>query len=121
MSESLNATLLRPAPHPRSKLRRARACKLEDMLPAEEAAWLPAWPSYEDMRLALARRRALFSDRWRGCPERLCKRHRHCVQARLDCPRMQTPLPRPMTREDRALYDCMWLGISAARAARAGK
>ena len=97
MSESLNASALRPAPHPRTRRHLGRAQKLEDLLPAEEAAWLPASPSYEDMRLALARRAALFADRWRGCPERLCRRHRYCVQARVDCPRGPRPDPRPLT------------------------
>ena len=103
MSESLDATHRRPAPHPRTKRRLARAQKLDAILAAEETAW-PAWPGYHLLRPMLARRAALFADRWRSCPERLCRRHRYCVQARLQCPRGPRPDPRPLKAAGYAAY-----------------
>jgi hypothetical protein len=102
MSEPLNPTL-RPAPHARTRAAIRRARKLQDILAAEETAW-PEWPDYDLLRLMLARRRALLEDRWRSCPERLCRRHRYCVQARSHCPREPPPDLRPLTAAGYAAY-----------------
>jgi hypothetical protein len=81
-------------------------------------AW-PDWPDYDQLRLMLARRVALFANRWRGCPERLCRRHRYCVQARLHCPRRPPPDLRPLTADGYATYARIRQVIGAQRRAAA--
>ena len=54
----------------------------------------------EELRLMMSRRLHLLADRWRGCPERLCKRHRLCLTPRITrC--SNAPLPEPLTERAR--------------------
>jgi len=108
----------RPAPHPRTRAGVRRARKLRDILAAEETVW-PAWPDDNQLRLMLARRHALFEDRWRNCPERLCKRHRYCVQPRLHCRRQPAPDLRPLDAAGCAIYASIRRIIDAQRRAAA--
>ena len=108
----------RPAPHPRTHAALRRARKLQAILAAEETVW-PAWPDFDVLRLMLARRHALFEDRWRSCPERLCKRHRYCVQPRPHCPRRPEPELRPLNAAGYAVYSRIRRIVNAQRRAAA--
>ena len=114
MPESRNASVLRPAPHPRTRLARRRDCKLAAIVAAEEKA-KPDPQTHEDMREMMARRLSLMADRWRGCPERLCRRHRYCVKPRAKCTRHPAPDPTPLSEEARAMYERVWAQMLAER------
>jgi len=119
MPENRNASVRSPAPHPRRRARLRREFKLGAVVEAEERS-KPDPVTHEDMREMLARRMTLLADRWRGCPERLCKRHRYCVKPRAKCTRHPAPEPTPLTYEQRALYERIWQQMLADReAARA--
>jgi hypothetical protein len=107
-----------PAPHPRTRANVRRAFRLDAILAAEERA-RPDPETHEDFRAMLARRHALYEDRWRGCPERLCKRHRYCVHPRAKCTHRPLPDPPPLTYEQRHIYDDLWQQMRAERRAAA--
>ncbi len=111
-----NASVLRPAPHPRMHAQFRRALKLDAIVAMEESV-RPDPTTHEDLREMFHRRHALYEDRWRGCPERLCQRHRYCVQPRAKCTRHPAPDPTPLKDEDRAMYDRIWQSMLAERAA----
>jgi hypothetical protein len=116
MPHSRTASVRRPAPHPgtRASIRRDR--KLAAIVEAEESA-RPDPTTHEDMRAMMARRMALMADLWRGCPERLCKRHRYCVHPRAKCTRHPEPDPAPLSEESREMYDRIWAEMLAEREA----
>ncbi|HEX5211368.1 MAG TPA: hypothetical protein VFW22_06500 [Pseudolabrys sp.] len=120
MSHRRTESVLRPAPHPRMYAHFRRAEKLDAIIDAEERA-RPDPEMHEDFRAMLWRRHALYEDRWRGCPERLCKRHRYCVHPREKCTHHPMPDAPPLTYEQRHLYDDMWQQMLAERAARAAE
>jgi hypothetical protein len=116
MSQSLDASLRRPAPHPRTRAHIRRDRKLAAIVEAEESA-RPDPATHEDMRDMMARRLTLLADRWRGCRERVCKRHRYCVKPRAKCTRYPAPDPTPLRDEQREMYDRIWQQMLADRAA----
>jgi len=116
MSHRRNALILRPAPHPRTRSALRRALKLDAIIASEEKA-RPDPETHEDLREILHRRHALYEDRWRGCPERRCKRHRYCVHPRGKCTRHPMLDPPPLTHEQRRIFDGIWQQMLAERAA----
>ena len=116
MPHSRPASVRRPAPHPSTRAHIARDFKLAAIIEAEEKA-RPDPTTHEDMREMMARRLTLMADRWRGCPERLCKRHRYCVKPRVKCTRYPAPDPTPLTEEARAMYERIWRQMLAEREA----
>jgi hypothetical protein len=115
MSDSRHALILRPAPHPRTHASLRRALQLDAIIEAEERT-RPDPETHEDLRAMFARRHALYEDRWRGCPERRCKRHRYCVMPRDKCTRHLMPDPPPLTHEQRHILDGIWQQMLAERA-----
>jgi hypothetical protein len=89
--------------------------KLDAIVAAEERA-RPDPATHEDLREMFHRRHALYEDRWRGCPERLCQRHRYCVQPRAKCTRHPAPEPPPLSDESREMYQRIWTQMLAERA-----
>ena len=115
MPHSRTASVRRRAPHPSTRLAFRRDIKLAAIIEAEEKG-KPDPQTHEDMRELMARRLTLMADRWRGCPERLCKRHRYCVKPRAKCTRHPAPDPTPLSEESRAMYDRIWQQMLAERA-----
>jgi hypothetical protein len=56
--------------------------------------------SDDEQRLALARRILMAINRWRGCPEPICRRNRGCMAPDAACGNL--PDPAPMSREEEA-------------------
>jgi hypothetical protein len=118
MPHSLDVSVRRPAPHPRTRSALRRDRKLAAIIEAEESA-RPNPTTHEDMREMMARRLTLMADLWRGCPERLCKRHRYCVHPRAKCTRHPERDPTPLSDESREMYQRIWTQMLAERAAAA--
>ena len=114
MPHSRTASVRIPAPHPRTRAHIRRDFKLAAIVEAEEKA-RPDPKTHEDMREMMARRLTLMADRWRGCPERVCKRHRYCVKPRAKCTRHPAPDATPLREEQRAMYDRIWQQMLAER------
>ena len=115
MPHRSNASVRIPAPHPSTRAYIRRDRKLAAIVEAEEKA-RPDPETHEDMREMMARRLTLMADRWRGCPERLCKRHRYCVKPREKCTRHPEPDPTPLSDESREMYQRIWTQMLAERA-----
>jgi hypothetical protein len=118
MPRSRNASVRRPALHPSTCSALHRDFKLAAIVEAEEKA-RPDPETHEDMREMMARRLTLLADRWRGCTERLCKRHRYCVKPRAKCTRHPESDPTPLTEASREMYDRIWAQMLAERTAAA--
>ena len=116
MPHRSNASVRIPAPHPSTRAYIRRDRKLAAIVEAEEKA-RPDPETHEDMREMMARRLTLMADRWRGCPERLCKRHRYCVKPREKCTRYPAPDPTPLSDESREMYQRIWTQMLAEREA----
>ena len=80
-----------------------------------------AVPRSADELLALTRcHRHLMADKWRGCHERACKRHRLCMTPYGFCP--NAPAPPRLTALERARLELHYrinFGHAAAASARA--
>ena len=116
MPHRSTASVRSPAPHPSTRAYIRRDRKLAAIVEAEETAKGDP-TTHEDLREMMARRMALMADRWRGCPERLCKRHRYCVHPRAKCTRHPEPDPTPLSEESRDMYDRVWAQMLAEREA----
>ncbi|HEU4661262.1 MAG TPA: hypothetical protein VFS63_11425 [Pseudolabrys sp.] len=69
--------------------------------------------THEELRTILARRAYLFLDAWRDCPERVCRRHRYCVQPHAHCSAVPEPNPAPLTPEIRASLNAFYRRVVA--------
>ena len=114
MPHSRTASVRSPAPHPSTRAYIRRDRKLAAIVDAEEKAKGDP-TTHEDLREMMARRMALMADLWRGCPERLCRRHRYCVHPRAKCTRHPEPDPTPLSEESREMYDRIWAQMLAER------
>ena len=80
-----------------------------------------AVPRSADELLALTRcHQHLMADKWRGCPERACKRHRLCMTPHMVCP--NAPAPPALTALERARLELHFrttFGDAAAAGGRA--
>jgi hypothetical protein len=73
----------------------------------------------DEFRYALARKIAMFIDRWRGCPEPACRRHRRCTAPHVRCTNAR-PRP-PITAQQQARLSArIQRALQAAAAQRSG-
>lgn len=98
---------------PRLSPRRAkRHRKLLAIAAALDAQQSPP-TTHEELRAILARRVYLLADGWRDCPERVCRRHRYCVQPGAHCSTAPPPDLSPLTPEMRAALDAFYRRVVA--------
>lgn len=57
----------------------------------------------DEFRKALARRIARYIDRWRGCPEPACRRHRRCEAPHVSCTNHRPARPHTPEQTARAM------------------
>jgi hypothetical protein len=74
----------------RSFERRLKAASLDDETMPEDM---------DAFRYALARRIAMFLNRWHGCPEPICQRNRGCMAPNNTCTNIPPSSPEEMERE----------------------